>query len=166
MQYPQYEGNLLYDYEERDARYFVEHWEKVPSPPAKMYIYFDGLRWDERGLILRYTGGRRTDANYFSVELTFPCSYDSMRTFKIHAHQEAKLGDIMEKAGVSNEAAPLFHAYRCRYSNYYNWCMDQAFFGKRELFYHYIIIALDTWTDVFCQEEPKVSFHRHRLHLH
>ena len=151
-QYPQYEGNIVYDFEEKDPAVVVEYYNPCPMVSKPPTIYFDGLSWDECGLVLKYRNGDNMYPCTFEMKLVLSCSFESMRTFKISAHQENKLWEIMELAQAHNMK---FRMYRCKHTNYYNWCMQQGFYGENDELYHYIIVAVDTWIDVFCRDEPR-----------
>ena len=85
--------------------------------------------------------------------------------FAMTVHQENKLFDLRHRSAAANLSEPIFHFYRCKYSNYYNWCMQQGFFEGKTDFFHYIIAAEDTWIDIFSQEPPRVFCQYFGKHL-
>lgn len=153
---PQYEENLIYDFEEKDPRFQVEFLNPCPKLSPTTVVYFDGFSWDECGLVFRYNDGDNCSYRSFELKVVFPCTFQSMRVFAMTLHQENKLEELKERSAAAGMTSHIFHFYRCKYSNYYNWCMQQGFFEETDGFYHYILAAEDTWIDIFSSEAPKV----------
>lgn len=156
---PQYEGNLTYDFEETDTSFSVEFLNPCPKLTPSTAVYFDGFSWDECGVVFKYNDGDNTHPRTFELKVVFPCTFRSMRVFAMTVHQENKLWEIQHHSAAANLPNHIFHFYRCKFSNYYNWCMQQGFFSESDNFYHYIIAAEDTWIDIFSVGVPKVYCH-------
>lgn len=156
---PQYEGNLTYDFEEADPRFCVEFLNPCPKLSPNTNVYFGGFSWDECGVVFKYNDGDNLYPRSFELKVVFPCTFKSMRVFAMSVHQENKLWDLKNSTAAAGLPNHIFHFYRCKYSNYYNWCLQQGFFSERDEFYHYIIAAEDTWIDIFSAEIPKVYCH-------
>ncbi|BDF71854.1 hypothetical protein CE91St41_09180 [Oscillospiraceae bacterium] len=153
---PQYEENLTYDFEETDPRFCVEFLTPCPKLSPNSPVYFDGFSWNECGLVFKYIDGDNSNPRSFELKVVFPCTFKSMRVFAMTAHQENKLWVLQNHSAAAHLPNHIFHFYRCRYSNYYNWCMQQGFFRETDGFYHYVIAAVDTWIDVFSADYPNV----------
>lgn len=132
---PAYEGNLIYDFEEMDPRYCVEFLTPCPNLSPNTAVYFDGFFWNECGIVFQYNDGDNFNPRSFTLKVVFPCTIKSMRMFAMTVHQENKLFDLQHRSAAANLPQPIFHFYRCKYSNYYNWCMQQGFFeGETDFF--------------------------------
>ncbi len=165
QQLPAYEGNLIYDFEEMDPRYCVEFLTPCPNLSPNTAVYFDGFFWNECGIVFQYNDGDNFNPRSFTLKMVFPCTIKSMRMFAMTVHQENKLFDLQHRSAAANLPQPIFHFYRCKYSNYYNWCMQQGFFERETDFFHYVIAAEDTWIDIFSQEPPRVFCQYFGKHL-
>lgn len=94
-------------------------------------------------LCLSIMMGDNANPRSFELKVVFPCTVKSMRVFAMTAHQENKLWDLKNCSEAASLPNHIFHFYRCKYSNYYNWCMQQGFFSETDGFYHYVIAAED-----------------------
>ena len=118
-QIPAYEGNLIYDFEETAPRYCVEFLKPCPNLSPNTTVYFDGFFWNECGIVFQYNDGDNFKPRSFTLKVVFPCTIKSMRMFAMTVHQENKLFDLQQRSAAANLSEPIFHFYRCKYSNYY-----------------------------------------------
>ena len=108
--------DLLYDFAETDPRFRAELLVPCPQLSPTTAVYFDGLSWDERGIVLRCSDGDNQHPRSFTLQVVFPCSVTGLRTFAMTAHQENKLCQLAELAGTARHAGRPLPFYRCRFS--------------------------------------------------
>ena len=83
--------------------------------------------------------------------------FDGLRVTPLSVFQDDKLMLLAEKAGVSR---PKFWAFSCRYTNYFNWCVQQFRDGEELEAHgrHYVLAATDQLVEVFSVQPPRVFF--------
>lgn len=151
---------------EADPRLTVEFWEPSPYLP-KTYAYFVGMYFDERGLGFKYTDGDYLTPKTYEMQVVFSGGFESLRVNSLSAAEDDWLFSLAEKAGLKKDNWPGFWAFRCRHTNFFNWCVEKRFsdsFLEREGC-HYVLAACDTLVEVFCQEPPRVFFDGYGLDI-
>lgn len=145
-----------FDGEERDPRLEVELLPLSPHLPESGH-YFDGLHFDERGLVLVFRDGDNLHPRTYEMQVVFSGAFDGLRVTPLDVFQDDKLMLLSEKAGVSR---PKFWAFSCRYTNYFNWCLQQFLDGEDLEIHgrHYVLAATDQLVEVFSIQPPRVFF--------
>lgn len=147
---------VYYDGEEKDPRLQVELWEPSPYLPDTLAI-FEGLHFDERGLVLEYSDSSGRHPKNYDMKIVFSGGFQGVRMSSVSALEEAALGFFAQKTGVED---PKFWAFRCKYTNYFNWCVEKRFNDAQleRNGYHYVLWGLDTLVEVFSDKPPRVFF--------
>ena len=145
-----------FDGEERDPRLEAELLTLSPHLPEGGH-YFDGLHFDERGLVLEFRDGDNLRPRTYEMRVVFSGAFEGLRLTPLSVFQDNKLMLLAEKAGVSR---PKFWAFACRYTNYFNWCLRQSpDSGDLEARgRHYVLAATDQLVEVFSLQPPRVFF--------
>lgn len=145
-----------FDGAERDPRLEVELLTLSPYLPEGGH-YFDGLHFDERGLVLVFRDGDHLRPRTYEMQVVSSGAFDGLRVTPLSVFQDDKLMLLAEKAGVSR---PGFWAFSCRYTNYFNWCLQQFLNGEDLEAHgrHYILAAADQLVEVFSVQPPRVFF--------
>lgn len=161
----QFNEDLLYAPEETDPRFSVEYLDSCPQLSPTTDIYFNGFSWDECGVVFRYNDGDNSNKRSFELKVVFPCTFQGMRVTPFSLHQENKLWELQHHSGAAKKTGKIFHFYKCKYSSYYNWYMQQYFPKASNSLYHYVISAEDTWIDLLSQDEPKIFCQYFGMHM-
>ena len=145
-----------FDGEERDPRLEVELLPLSSRLPEGGH-YFDGLHFDERGLVLEFRDGDNLHPRTYEMRVVFSGAFDGLRITPLGVLQDNKLMLLAEKAGVPR---PRFWAFSCRYTNYFNWCLRQSLDGAylEARGRHYVLAAADQLIEVFSTQPPRVFF--------
>lgn len=145
-----------YDGDETDERLEVELLELSPYLPESGHI-LDGIHFDERGLIFLFCDGSNQRPKTYEMQVVFSGSFQNFRVEDFSLFEDNKLFLLQEKSGVDKVK---FWAFRCRYTNYFNWCirqsLDHDYLEKNG--WHYILAAESAWVDVFSVKPPQVFF--------
>lgn len=152
-----------YDGEEKDPRLQVELWELSAYMPDTL-AYFEGLHFDERGLVLQYHDGIDQHPRNYDITIVFSGAFQSVRMSAVSALEEDMLAFLTKKAGVKS---PKFWAFRCKYTNFFNWCIEKRF-GDEMLEkngYHHVLWGLDTLVEIFSDEPPRVFFRGYGMEI-
>ena len=145
-----------FDGEEQDPRLEAALLELPKHLPGEGH-YFDGLHFDERGLVLTFQDGDNRHPRTYEMQVVFSGAFENLRVSRLEVFQDDKLLFFAEKAGA---ARPRFWAFSCRYTNYFNWYLDQTLsreFVERHA-RHYVLAATDTLVEVISAEPPKIFF--------
>lgn len=145
-----------YDGRETDSRLTVELWEPSPYLPSANHT-FDGLHFDERGLVVKFCDGNLQAPKTYEMQIVFSGGFECVRMSSVSALEEDALAFFQKAAGVER---PKFWAFRCKYTNFFNWCVRKRFDDERlaSSGYHYVLGALDTLVEVFSAQPPRVFF--------
>ena len=145
-----------FDGEERDPRLKVECLELPEHLPHGGH-YFDGLHFDERGLVLKFQDGDCLHPRTYEMQMVFSGAFENLRVSRLDVFQDAKLMLYREKAGA---AALRFWAFSCKYTNYFNWYLEQTldreYMEKNAC--HYVLGATDSLVEIISVEPPKIFF--------
>lgn len=145
--------------EEADPRLTVELWRPSPYLPDSS-PRFDGMYFDERGLVFRFSDGDYLRPKTYEMQVVFSSAFESMRMNALSVYEDDRIFALAEKAGLKHEDRPGFWAFRCKYTNFFNWCLEKQFNDRilEEHGYHYILVADDTFAEVLSIESPRVFF--------
>ncbi len=85
----------------------------------------------------------------------------------LSVYEDGRIFALAEKAGLKHEDRPGFWEFRCKYTNFFNWCLEKQFNDRilEEQGYHYILVADDTFAEVLCTEPPWVFFDGYGLDI-
>lgn len=148
---PEYD---YYDGDETDERLKVELLELSPYFPEGGH-FFDGIHFDERGLVFLFCDGSNQKPKTYEMQVVFSGGFQNFRTQALSVFEDNKLFFFQEKSGADKVK---FWAFRCRYTNYFNWCirqsLDREYLEKNG--WHYVLAAQDMWVDVFSVKPPRV----------
>lgn len=152
--------------EEADPRLTVELWKPSPYLPNSSPC-FDGMYFDERGLVFRFSDGDYLGPKTYEMQVVFSGTFESMRMNALSVYEDDRIFALAEKAGLKHEDRPGFWAFRCKYTNFFNWCLEKQFNDRilEEQGYHYILVADDTFAEVLCTEPPRVFFDGYGLDI-
>lgn len=152
-----------YDGEEKDPRLQVELWELSPHLPDTLH-YLAGLHYDERGLVINYSDGSNRHPKNYDMMVVFSCGFECVRISSVSAQEEAMIGFLAQKAGVK---LPKFFAFRCRHTNFFNWCVQKRYNDSSLLRngYHYVLSTYDMLVEVFTDRVPRVFFNGYGMNL-
>lgn len=156
-----------YDSDETDERLQVELWEPSPyiPPVSQVTHWFDGFHFDERGLVILYHDGDGRKPKTYEMQVVFSSGFENMRIQNdCGLFEDGKLFLLKKKAGVEEVK---FWAFRCKYTNYFNWCVHQSLNQKylEEHGWHYVLAATSMLIDVFSVEPPRVFFNAWGMNL-
>lgn len=145
-----------FDGEELDPRLEVTLLD-LPEYLPEGGHYFDGLHFDERGLVIEFRNGDRLHPRTYEMRVVFSGAFECLRVSPLGVFQDDKMRLLAEKAGVPR---PRFWAFSCRYTNYFNWCLNQTLDREylEEHARHYVLAAAGQLVEVVSVQPPKLFF--------
>lgn len=159
VSWPSYESG------EPNPRLTVELWELLPVP-SETHPYFEGMYFDERGLGFKYSDGDYLKPKTYEMQVVFSGSFESVRMNPVSVCEDEWLFSLAGHAGLKEDNWPSFLAFRCKYTSFFNWCVQKRFGDSLEQEgYHYVLAAVDTLVEVFCTEPPRVFFDGYGLNI-
>lgn len=93
--------------EETDPRLTVELWKPSPYLPANSPC-FDGMYFDERGLVFKFSDGSYLTPKTYEMQVVFSGAFESMRMNALSVYEDDRIFSLAEKAGLKRMIGRAF----------------------------------------------------------
>ncbi len=91
--------------EEADPRLTVELWKPSPYLPDSSPC-FDGMYFDEHGLVFRFSDGDYLRPKTYEMQVVFSGTFESMRINALSVYEDDRIFALAEKVGLKHEDRP------------------------------------------------------------